>query len=226
MLCHVVERALLSNADRVFVAVDDDQLAETVAATEAIPFMTSTSHVSGTDRIFEVVQDLGLGVNDLVVNVQGDEPLIPPRVINQVAQLLIDRPSCGVASLHSTILNPEEIFDPNIVKVVLNSNSLAMFFSRAPIPWDRDLFVDGNPQEVKPRWYRHLGIYAYRVWALRKFKSWSPSHLEQIEHLEQLRFLENGESIVLSPVAESVPAGVDTPNDLARVRKEFAADFG
>ena len=224
MLCHVVERALLSDAKRVFVAVDDEQLAEDVAETKAISIMTSTAHDSGTDRIFEVVQHLGLRDNDLVINVQGDEPLIPPSVINQTAQLLLDQPHAGVASLYSTISIPEEVFDPNVVKVVLNSDSHALYFSRAPLPWDRRTFAEGKPEEVEPHWYRHVGIYAYRVWALQKFVSWGPSRLEQIERLEQLRFLENGISIVLSEVVELVPVGVDTSQDLARVRQSFAAE--
>ena len=224
MLRHVVERALLSDADRVFVAVDDEKLAKAVDGTDAIPVMTSTIHESGTDRIFEVIKGEGLDDSDLIVNVQGDEPLISPSVINQVAQLLFDRPKCGVATLYSMISNTEEIFDPNMVKVVLNSESHAMYFSRAPLPWDRVAFADGEPHNIKPHWYRHLGIYAYRGWALRKFVTWRASLLEQIEHLEQLRFLENGMSIVLEEVTESVSAGVDTAHDLARVRKIFAAD--
>ena len=222
MLRHVVERALLSNATGVYVAVDNEQLAETVAGTDAIVVMTSVDHVSGTERIFEVVQELGLSTNAVIVNVQGDEPLIPPSVINQVAQLLVDRPICGVASLYSTISNSAEIFDPNAVKVVLNSDSDAMYFSRAPVPWDRSMFVDGEPDEVQSHWFRHVGIYAYRVWALRKFVTWKPSLLERLEHLEQLRFLENGISIVLNEVNEPVPAGVDTQHDLVRVSKKFA----
>ena len=224
MLCHVVERALQSDAKRVFVAVDDEQVAEDVAETKAISIMTSTEHESGTDRIFEVVQHLGFSDNDVVINVQGDEPLIPPSVINQTAQLLLDLPHAGVASLYSTISNPEEVFDPNVVKVVLNSDSHALYFSRAPLPWDRRTFDDGEPEKVEPHWYRHVGIYAYRVWALQKFESWGPSRLEQIERLEQLRFLENGISIVLREVVELVPVGVDTSQDLARVRQSFVAE--
>lgn len=224
MLCHVVERALQSDAKRVFVAVDNEQLAESVAETNAVPIMTSSAHESGTDRIFEVVQDLGLSDNDIVVNVQGDEPLIPPSVINQTAQLLLDQPHAGVASLYSTISNPDEVFDSNVVKVVLNSDSHALYFSRAPLPWDRRTFADGKPQEIEPHWYRHVGIYAYRVWALQKFVSWSSSRLERIERLEQLRFLENGISIVLNEVIELVPVGVDTSQDLARVRQSFATE--
>ena len=224
MLRHVVERALLSDAERVFVAVDDEKLAKAVDGTDAIPVMTSTIHESGTDRVFEVINSERLGDSDLIVNVQGDEPLISPSVINQVAQLLFDRPKCGVATLYSMISNTEEIFDPNMVKVVLNSESHAMYFSRAPLPWDRVAFAEGEPHNIKPHWYRHVGIYAYRGWALRKFVTWRASLLEQIEHLEQLRFLENGMSIVLEEVTESVSAGVDTAHDLARVRKIFAAD--
>lgn len=222
MLRHVVERALLSDAKHVYVAADDQQLIDTLVDTNAISVMTSVDHVSGTDRIEEAIKDLEFGPNDIVVNVQGDEPLVPPQVVNQVARLLIDRPTNGVASLYSTISNVQEIFDPNVVKVVLNSESHALYFSRAPMPWDRNSFADGEPAEVEPRWYRHLGIYAYRVWALQKFVSWSPSSLEQVERLEQLRFLENGISIVLDHVSEQVPAGIDSPDDLARVRELFA----
>ena len=212
----------MSDAKHVYVAVDDKQLAETVVGTQATPIMTSNDHSSGTDRIVEVLRTLNADANDIVVNVQGDEPLIPPSVVNQAAQLLIDRPSLGVASLYSEISYPEEVFDPNVVKVVLNSDSNAMYFSRAPIPWDRETFMEGEPTEVASHWRRHLGIYAYRVWALQEFASWSPSRLEQIECLEQLRFLENGISIVLSEVVESVSIGVDTPQDLARVREVLA----
>lgn len=222
MLRHVVERTLLSDAKHVYVAADDHQLIDTLVGTDAISVITSVDHVSGTDRIVEAVQDLGFEPDDVIVNVQGDEPLIPPKVVNQVAQLLLDQPTRGVASLYSTISNVKEIFDPNAVKVVLDSDSNALYFSRAPLPWDRSAFADGEPTEVKPHWHRHLGIYAYRVWALQKFVSWNPSRLEQVESLEQLRFLENGTSIVLDHVSEPVAAGVDTPDDLARVRKMFA----
>ncbi len=224
MLRHVVERALLSDAKHVYVAADDQQLIDTLVDTDAISVMTSVDHVSGTDRIVEAIQDLGFDANDIVVNVQGDEPLIPPKVVNQVARLLIDRPTSGVASLYSTISEVKEIFDPNAVKVVLDSDSHALYFSRAPLPWDRSNFADGEPTEIKPHWYRHLGIYAYRVWALKKFVSWSPSRLEQIERLEQLRFLENGISIVMNHVNEPLSAGIDTPDDLARVRELFATE--
>ena len=225
MLRHVVERALLSDAQHVYVAADDQQLIDTVVDTDAISVMTSVDHVSGTDRIVEAIQDLGFDTNDIVVNVQGDEPLIPPKVVNQVARLLIDRPTSGVASMYSTIADVKEIFDPNAVKVVVDSDSHALYFSRAPLPWDRSNFADGEPTEIKPHcWYRHLGIYAYRVWALKKFVSWSPSRLEQIESLEQLRFLENGISIVMAHVNEPLSAGIDTPDDLARVRELFATE--
>lgn len=225
MLRHVVERALLSDAKHVYVAADDQQLIDTLVDTDAISVMTSVDHASGTDRIVEAIQDFGFGPNDIVVNVQGDEPLIPPSVVNQVARLLIDRPTSGVASLYGTISDVKEIFDPNAVKVVLDSDSHALYFSRAPIPWDRSNFAKGEPAEIKSHWYRHLGIYAYRVWALKKFVSWSPSRLEQIERLEQLRFLENGISIVLDHVNEPLSAGVDTPDDLARVRELFATEI-
>ena len=224
MLRHVVERALLSEAKHVYVAVDDKQLVETVDGTNAITVMTSTDHASGTDRIVEVIQGLDIATDDIVVNVQGDEPLIPPNVINQVAKLLLNCRAEGVASLFSNISNTKEIFDPNVVKVVLNAASRAMYFSRAPLPWDRDKFADEQPKEVYAHWHRHLGIYAYRAWAIRKFASLSPTRLEQIERLEQLRFLENEIPIVLSEVVEPVSAGVDTPQDLARVRKEFASE--
>ena len=222
MLRHVVERALLSDAKHVYVAADDQQLIDPLVDTDAISVMTSLDHVSGTDRIVEAIQDLEFEPNDVVVNVQGDEPLIPPQVVNQVARLLFDSPTIGVASLYSTISSVHEIFDPNVVKVVLDSQSHALYFSRAPLPWDRNNFADGEPAEVESHWFRHLGIYAYRVWALQKFASWSPSHLEQVERLEQLRYLENGISIVLGHVNEPVSVGVDTPADLARVRELFA----
>ena len=225
MVVRVAERALASSAENVVVATDDAGVLDALAATPASAVMTRADHPTGSDRVMEVVERQGWADDDVVVNVQGDEPLIPPTVIDQVAALLSDD-TCGVATLSEPITRGEDVFDPNIVKVVVNRLGRAIYFSRAPIPWWRDGFrASGVPDiaGVGVGWKRHVGIYAYRVAALREFVQWPPSPLEETEALEQLRLLDHGRAIAVADAVEPVPGGVDTPSDADRVRAVLAA---
>lgn len=225
MVVHVVEQALASSAENVVVATDDARVLDALAVTPASAVMTRADHPTGSDRVMEVVEKQGWADDDVVVNVQGDEPLIPPTVIDQVAALLSDG-SCGVASLSEPITRGEDVFDPNIVKVVVNRLGRALYFSRAPIPWWRDGFRASDVPDIAgvgAGWKRHIGIYAYRVAALREFVHWPPSALEETEALEQLRLLDHGRAIAVADAVEPVPGGVDTPADADRVRAVLAA---
>ena len=221
MIQHVYERAQLSEAARVVVATDDERISEVVQAFSGEVLMTSPHHPSGTDRLAEVAELLNLSGDSVVVNVQGDEPLIPAAVINQVAGNLIANPDFAAATLSHAIHRKEEFLDKSAVKVVSDSCGQALYFSRAPIPWPRDLKLESELEEELPDSFspqRHIGIYAYRVALLEQFVSWPKSPLEELESLEQLRILHNGQKIHVEPCIEPVPAGVDTPADLERVR--------
>jgi 3-deoxy-manno-octulosonate cytidylyltransferase (CMP-KDO synthetase) len=185
--------------------------------------MTSTEHRSGSDRVMEVAAARRLADDAVVVNVQGDEPLIPPAAIRQVAERLHGHPEFGVATLCEPIERRADLFNPNVVKVVRDASGRALYFSRAPIPWWRDEFVrTDSSAELPPRtWWRHIGIYGYRVSALRRFCSLPPAALETLESLEQLRLLANGVAIAVDETIEPVPGGVDTPEDLERVRRSL-----
>jgi 3-deoxy-manno-octulosonate cytidylyltransferase (CMP-KDO synthetase) len=181
--------------------------------------MTSVEHSSGTDRLQEVVSELGLADDHIVVNVQGDEPLIPPQVIDQVAANLSAHPHASIATLCEDIVDIEDLTNPNVVKVVSDAHGMALYFSRAPIPWPRDAFMQAR--EVMPsagNWYRHIGLYAYRVEFLHQFVNWPPAPGEQLESLEQLRALHHGVGIHVDSAVHTVPAGVDTHDDLLMVR--------
>ncbi|WP_143731741.1 3-deoxy-manno-octulosonate cytidylyltransferase [Microbulbifer sp. GL-2] len=220
MVQHVYERACESCAERVIVATDDMRVAEAVQGFGGKVCMTSAEHASGTDRLQEVAVNLGLADDRILVNVQGDEPLIPARVIDQVASNLAQNTLTGVATLAEPILTLDDFRNPNIVKVVVSESGLARYFSRAPIPWPRDAFAldDGNlPMDLEPR--RHIGIYAYRVALLQSFVSWPMAPLEKFEALEQLRFLYHDENIHVADACAEVPGGVDTEQDLQRMRK-------
>ncbi len=226
MVQHVWERAQRSQADRVIIATDDEQVQGAAVRFGAEVCMTSSDHPTGTDRLQEVVRQCGFDDDHIVVNVQGDEPLVPPAVIDQVAANLRDCVQASVATLSHPVADAEELFDPNAVKVMSDKNGLAMYFSRAPIPWDRDRFaVSREDFKKSPLCQRHLGIYAYRVGLLNRFVTWAESPLEQIESLEQLRVLWNGDRIHVSEACEVPPAGVDTQADLERVRAVYAAQI-
>lgn len=225
MVQHVYERASESAAERVVIATDDERIMAAAAAFGGECVMTGADHVSGTDRIEEVSRLLELDSDAIVVNVQGDEPLIPPAVIDQVAANLADNPEAGIATLSEPLASGEELFNPNIVKLVSDRRGFALYFSRAPIPWDRDGFTMGTvPTGAPTEARRHLGIYAYRVSLLRDFVSWAPADLELRESLEQLRAMAQGERIHVADAIATVPPGVDTAADLEHVRGLLEGD--
>jgi 3-deoxy-manno-octulosonate cytidylyltransferase (CMP-KDO synthetase) len=217
MIQHVYERARSSGAAEVWVATDEGRIEAACRAFGAPVALTSESHVSGTDRIAELATRSGWGPEDIVVNVQGDEPLLPAALIDQVADLLAGRPDAGIATLATQILSSDEFLDPNVVKVVIDAGGAALYFSRAPIPWSRDGGPGNRPGFEDA--LRHLGLYAYRVKVLQHLSKLPPSALEKVEKLEQLRALEQGVKIVVAVAAEVPPQGVDTEEDLARVER-------
>jgi len=224
MVVRVLRRCQQSSAARVLVATDDARIAEAVRDAGGEVVMTRTDHPSGTDRLQEVATQLGLPDDAILVNVQGDEPLLPPAVIEQVAANLAQHPECDIATLCEPITRAEDLFNPNAVKAVFDQNGKALYFSRAPVPWHRDAFSSG-PVKVLPagNWWRHIGMYAYRVGLLHRFVEWPPAPLENTEALEQLRAMANGASIHIAAACEAVPGGVDTEQDLQRVRALFNA---
>lgn len=226
MVVRVARRAKQSGAAEVVVASDDERVLDAVRAAGCQACLTRSDHESGSDRVMEVADARGWPDDSVVVNVQGDEPLIPPLVIAQVGRLLLDEPDCGVATLSEPIDDLAAVFDPNVVKVVVGLDGYAVYFSRAPIPYARDAFAPpasgAGPVPTPGLWQRHIGIYAYRVGALRRFVSLPPGRLERVEALEQLRLVERGMGIRVAPAREAVPGGVDTPADLERVRTILA----
>ncbi|KAB8313217.1 3-deoxy-manno-octulosonate cytidylyltransferase [Erwinia endophytica] len=216
MVVHVMERALESGAERVIVATDNEQVARAVHAAGGEVCMTRADHHSGTERLAEVIERYQFPDDTVIVNVQGDEPLIPPVIIRQVADNLA-KSTAGMATLAVPIVSAGEAFNPNAVKVVRDAQGYALYFSRATIPWDRERFA-ASRETIGDHFLRHIGIYGYRAGFIRRYVSWEPSPLEQIELLEQLRVLWYGEKIHVD-VAKAIPSvGVDTPEDLARVR--------
>jgi 3-deoxy-manno-octulosonate cytidylyltransferase (CMP-KDO synthetase) len=224
LVAWVAERAAASGADEVVVATDHQEIADAVAAHGWKVCTTSTAHETGTDRLAEAVQLLRLKPDEIVVNVQGDEPLIDPELIRKVAKELALRPNASVATAVHPITSAQAFFDPNVVKVVLDTDGYAQYFSRAPIPYARDAFAKGQgalPEGLPA--YRHIGIYAYRVSYLREYSSLSPTAAEKFEALEQLRALGHGHRIAVAFWNDPVEAGVDTREDLERVRKKLGA---
>ncbi|MCG8391538.1 MAG: 3-deoxy-manno-octulosonate cytidylyltransferase [Pseudomonadales bacterium] len=218
MVARVAERCQRSAAEQVLVATDDTRIADALEGESVRVVMTRDDHPSGTDRLQEVAEQLGLADDDIIVNVQGDEPLIPSAVIDQVAANLADNPDCQMATLCEPIEQGDDLFNPNVVKVVFDQTGRALYFSRAPIPWHRDAFADGGRDISGGQWWRHIGIYAYRVALLHRYVQWPPAELEKLESLEQLRAMANGIAIHVAPACEPVPGGVDTPEDLARLQ--------
>ncbi len=220
MIARVYERAAAAAPTSVAIATDSEEIARTCRALGLGVEMTSASHVSGTDRIAEVARRSTWHSDEIIVNLQGDEPLIPVAVIRQVAALLVSSPEAAIATLATPVESLAEYLDPNAVKVVGDAAGRALYFSRAPIPWNRDSAPQGfTSQSAWGGALRHVGIYAYRVGALIKLAEIAPTALEQIERLEQLRALESGLTIQLAIAVEKPPGGVDTPADLDRVRK-------
>ncbi|HEX7036999.1 MAG TPA: 3-deoxy-manno-octulosonate cytidylyltransferase [Pseudomonadales bacterium] len=226
MVVRVARQAERSGAREVVVATDDARVGDAVAAAGHAVRMTRPDHASGSDRVMEVAEACGWPDDAVVVNVQGDEPLVPPAAIVQVAELLLGDPGTGVATLCEPIADAERLFDPNVVKVVIGGDGFARYFSRAPIPWARDAFgaaaARSGTLPADGVWYRHIGLYAYRVAALRRFVALPSGRLERLEALEQLRLLEHGIDIRVAVTRQPVPGGVDTAADLERVREAIA----
>jgi 3-deoxy-manno-octulosonate cytidylyltransferase (CMP-KDO synthetase) len=211
------QSAIDSGAASVLVATDDERIRAAAAKFGADCVMTSPHHVSGTDRIAESVRAKGFAADDIVVNLQGDEPMIPAGVVASVAQGLREVAGSDISTAITPIRSLAEFLDPNCVKALRARDGRALYFSRAPVPWPRDSISAQAPASFHGAW-RHIGIYAYRVRSLLQFAAWPPTPLETTEKLEQLRALEHGMHIHLVTLTEPPPAGIDTPEDLERVR--------
>ncbi len=224
MIEHVFRRARESGADEVVIATDDERIREAASAFTDRVCMTSADHASGTDRIAEAVHRLGWPDDQIVVNLQGDEPLMPPGLLTAVAETLEAHPDADMATLAVPLSEPDQLFDTNSVKVVADKSGYALYFSRATIPWKRDTFRSDQPAQAA--WlegvHRHLGIYAYRAGFLAGYAALPVSPIEQMESLEQLRVLWNGGRIAVQFVDRAPPAGVDTAEDLARAAAVLA----
>ena len=221
MVIRVAEQAALCGAADILIATDHEPI---IAAAQAHGFracMTRADHASGTDRIAEVALQQGWSDDTIVVNVQGDEPLIPPELIHAVAQHLHAHQECAIATACHPIHDEAAMRNPNIVKAVLDKHGNALYFSRAPIPWPRDAYAQGKPLPPEITVLRHIGIYAYRTSFLKAYGLLAPAPLEQVESLEQLRALYHGYKIGVSITQDAPPSGVDTEQDLLLVRKLF-----
>jgi 3-deoxy-manno-octulosonate cytidylyltransferase (CMP-KDO synthetase) len=216
MVVRVAQQAAKSSASQVVVATDSDEIIHVCQQHQIAVIKTSTAHPTGTDRLSELVVMRGLSDEAIVVNVQGDEPFIPPELINQVAQALADHPDCAIATAAVAIEDASEIHNPNVVKVVLDANGQALYFSRAAIPFQRDGLEPSIP------YLRHLGIYAYKVHFLKAFAGLPPAPIEKMEALEQLRALYNGYKIHVQVYHEVPPPGIDTPEDLLAAQLKWA----
>lgn len=231
MIQRVYTQALRCSAENVIVATDHVDIEATVKAFDGQVIMTRDDHESGTDRLAEVVEKLGLNDDDIVVNVQGDEPLMPPEVIEQVASNLHANSEASIATVSEAITSTELYQNPNAVKVVSDNQGLALYFSRASIPWNRDVLAAGDENAVNEFLasqvvQKHIGIYAYRVSFLKAFVKWPVSSLEKIEKLEQLRAMAFGHRIHVEEACATVPVGIDTQEDLEAARAYFATQEG
>ncbi|UPQ88911.1 3-deoxy-manno-octulosonate cytidylyltransferase [Vibrio sinaloensis] len=220
MIQWVYEQAIQAGADQVIIATDDKRVEQAVKGFGGQVCMTSADHESGTERLAEVVEKMSIADDHIIVNVQGDEPLIPPSIIKQVAENLADS-AAPMATLAVEIEDQAEVFNPNAVKVVIDKDGYALYFSRATIPWDRDNFAL-EPKSIAQPLMRHIGIYAYRAGFINTYINWQPTALEKIECLEQLRVLWHGENIHVAVAKQAPAAGVDTPEDLELVRQIIA----
>jgi 3-deoxy-manno-octulosonate cytidylyltransferase (CMP-KDO synthetase) len=222
MIVRVAEAAQRCHNNGIWIATDHEEIRAAVTAHGFAAVMTSADHPSGTDRIAEVALKLGWRDDEIVVNLQGDEPLIEPRLVEAVAAALHHDSGAAIATASHMITERDDFFSPNVVKVVCDAKGRALYFSRAPIPWDRDAFA-ANQDELPPGLaaQRHIGLYAYRVGFLRRYGQLAPAPLEKLEALEQLRALWHGFAIRVVTCAHAPAAGVDTPQDLERVRREF-----
>ncbi|AFJ02443.1 3-deoxy-manno-octulosonate cytidylyltransferase [Methylophaga frappieri] len=214
MIQHVYERARESDASSVIIATDDQRIADVVSQFGGDICLTRANHQSGTDRLAEVVNLRQFDPDDIIVNVQGDEPCLPAALINQVAHDLAEHPKAAITSLFSRLSSAEQIFDSNIVKVLVDAQGYALYFSRAPVPWLRGIFGEDKPLPAELPHRRHIGLYAYRSSYLQRYTDFSPCDLEQFESLEQLRALYHGNAIHLTEATEAAGHGVDTESDL------------
>lgn len=224
MVQHVYERAVQSGATEVVIATDDERIRQAAADFGALVCMTAAHHPTGTDRLAEVARLRGYTRQHIIVNLQGDEPFMPPALIRQVAENLQSHPQASAATLCERITSSAELFDPHLVKVVMDKQGYALYFSRAPIPWDRDAFTTLAPGKinalpVRSEHYRHIGLYAYRAEFLQDYVQWPPCVIEQTESLEQLRLLWNGHKLHVAEAGENPGIGVDTTEDLVRVQQ-------
>ena len=224
MIQHVFEKARQSGASRVIIATDNKNVAQVAKDFGAEVCMTAKHHNSGTERLAEVVEKLAIADDEIIVNIQGDEPLIPPRIVRQVAENLANF-KVNMASLAVKIQEPQELFNPNVVKVLTDKNGYVLYFSRSAIPYDRDQFMNLQEPEkaqLADVYWRHIGIYAYRAGFIKQYVQWAPTELENLEKLEQLRVLWNGERIHVELAQEAPEVGVDTAEDLEKVRSILA----
>ncbi|WP_180176139.1 MULTISPECIES: 3-deoxy-manno-octulosonate cytidylyltransferase [unclassified Acinetobacter] len=225
MILRVVDQAKkVAGFDDLCVATDDERIAEVCRAEDVDVVITSADHPSGTDRLSEVARIKGWDSEDIIVNVQGDEPLLPAQLVQQVAQLLESQPESSMSTLCEPIHSLEEFQRDSIVKVVMSKYNQALYFSRATIPYDRD-GAKQEMQQLHQRAYRHLGLYAYRVNLLQEYVSWDMGVLEKLESLEQLRVLENGHRIAIAVAEANLPPGVDTQADLDRLNQMDVSCF-
>ncbi|MDP3084473.1 MAG: 3-deoxy-manno-octulosonate cytidylyltransferase [Rubrivivax sp.] len=222
MVVRVAQQASRAGALRVVVAADDGRIIDACKAHGVAALLTRSDHASGSDRLAEACEQLGLDGDDAIVNVQGDEPLIAPALIRRCAELLAERPDCVMSTVAHAIDEHADYLNPNVVKVVLDAAGRALYFSRAPLPWWRDAPAGDSAALPNPAPLRHLGLYGYRAGFLRRFPKLAPAPLERIEALEQLRVLWHGERIAVHVTGEAPGIGVDTPADLARVRALLA----
>lgn len=224
MVLHVHRLALRAGAQEVVVATDDERIRSVCAAAGADVELTGAQHASGTDRIAELAARRGWAPDSIVVNLQGDEPLLPPELVRQAATLLADHPHAAIATLAVPVESLADYLDPNVVKVVARADGSVLYFSRAPVPWDRDGATAGLASQARfGGARRHLGLYAYRVGTLLQLAALPPSPLEKLERLEQLRALQAGIAIVVADALAAPGPGVDTPDDLARVERLMGA---
>ncbi|NOY66282.1 MAG: 3-deoxy-manno-octulosonate cytidylyltransferase [Gammaproteobacteria bacterium] len=225
MIQHVYNQAIQSGADEVVIATDDSRIEKACASFSALTCMTDVNHQSGTDRIAEVLSKMQWSDDTIIVNVQGDEPLLPPSLIRQVANDLAKHSDASIATLCTPVQTSAELLDPHVVKVIMDHKGNAMYFSRAPIPWDRDAFERNS--ETLPddsEHYRHIGLYAYRASFIRDYNSIQSCYLEKAESLEQLRALWSGHVIRVSVTSSPPGHGVDTQEDLDRVHSLLIAN--
>lgn len=225
MILRVVDQAKkVEGFDDLCVATDDERIAEICRSDGIDVVLTSPDHPSGTDRLSEVARIKGWDSNDIIVNVQGDEPLLPAQLVKQVAKLLVDKPNCSMSTLCEPIHSLDEFQRDSIVKVVMSKQNEALYFSRATIPYDRDGAKHEEPT-LHTQAFRHLGLYAYRVSLLQEYVTWDMGKLEKLESLEQLRVLENGHRIAIAVAQANLPPGVDTQADLDRLNNMPVESF-